>query len=35
MIARYDSQVASSRQNSNAMIEIGREGKTQDPSYVA
>jgi hypothetical protein len=27
-IARYDSQVASSRQNSNAMIETYREGKT-------
>jgi hypothetical protein len=27
-IARYDSRVASSRQNSNAMIETDREGKT-------
>jgi hypothetical protein len=27
-IARYDSGVASSRQNSNAMIETDREGKT-------
>jgi hypothetical protein len=27
-IARYDSRVASSRQNSNAMIETYREGKT-------
>jgi hypothetical protein len=28
MIARYDSRVASSRQNSNAMIETYHEGKT-------
>jgi hypothetical protein len=28
MIARYDSRVASSRQNSNAMIETDHEGKT-------
>jgi hypothetical protein len=28
MIARYDSRVMSSRQNSNAMIETDREGKT-------
>jgi hypothetical protein len=28
MIARYDSRVASSRQKSNAMIEINHEGKT-------
>jgi hypothetical protein len=27
-IARYDSRVASSQQNSNTMIEIDREGKT-------
>jgi hypothetical protein len=28
MIAKYDSRVASSRQNLNAMIETDREGKT-------
>jgi hypothetical protein len=33
--ATYDSQIASLRQNSNAMIEIYHEGKTQDPSCVA
>jgi hypothetical protein len=33
--ATYDSRVASSRQNSNAVIEIYHEGKTQDLSCVA
>jgi hypothetical protein len=32
MIIKYDSRVASSRQNSNAMIEIDHEGKT--PGFV-
>jgi hypothetical protein len=33
--ATYDSRVASSRQNLNAVIETYHEGKTQDPSCVA
>jgi hypothetical protein len=32
MITKYDSRVVSSRQNSNAMIEIDHEGKT--PGFV-